>query len=79
MRARGWRWSIKKWVSRMINSADGGSGLLHNITKPTAWREGTQILKEEEEDAKPLARCSEKRKEWVEHWQCDEEVQNLTY
>ena len=69
----------------MINSADGGSGLLHNITKPTARREGTQILKEEEEDAKPGggggggARCSEKRKEWVKHWQCDEEVQNLTY
>ena len=34
-----------------------------------------QILKEEE-DAKPLARCEEKKKEWAKHWQCGKEVQN---
>ena len=49
-------------VSHMIKSADGGSGLLHKITKPTAWR-GVQILKEGE-DVEFLARCEEKRKEW---------------
>ena len=26
----------------MIKSADGSVGLLHRITKPTAWREGVQ-------------------------------------
>ena len=36
-----------------IKSADGGTGLLHKITKPTVWRGGGQILKREEEDAKP--------------------------
>ena len=36
---------------------------LHEITKPTAWRGGVQILTKEEEGAKPLARCEEKRKE----------------
>ena len=46
-------------------------------TKPTAWRGGVQILKEEEEDAKPSATCEEKKKEWAKHWQCDTEVQDL--
>ena len=41
----------QKLVSRMIKSADGGTGLLH---KTTAWRGGVQSLMEEEEDAKPL-------------------------
>ena len=77
MRERGLRWSIKKLVSRVIKSADGGTGLLSNITKPTAWRGGVQIVKEDEEDATPLARCEEKRKEWAKHWQCDTEVQDL--
>ena len=27
-----------KLVGRMIASAEGGAGLLHKITKPTAWR-----------------------------------------
>ena len=61
----------EKFVNRMIASADGEAGLLHKITKPTALRGGMQILKEEEEDAQPLARCEEKRKEWAKHWQCD--------
>ena len=47
------------------------------MTKPTAWRGGKQILKNEEEDAKPLTRCEEKRKEWAKHWQCGTEVQDL--
>ena len=50
---------------------------MHKITQPSAWRGGAQILKEEEEDAKPLARCEEKRKEWAKHCQCDTEVQDL--
>ena len=61
----------------MIKSADGGPGLLHKITRPTAWRGGAQILREEEEDAKPLARCEESRKEWAMHWQSSTEVQDL--
>ena len=50
----------RKLVSRMIRSAEGGTGLLLKLTDSTAWRGGVQILKEEEEDAKPLARCEEK-------------------
>ena len=57
----------QKLVSRMIRSAQGGT-----------WRgRGVQILKEEEEDAKPLARCEEKKKEWAKRWQCDTKVQDL--
>ena len=32
-------------VAQMMKSAEGSAGLLHKITKPTAWREGAQILK----------------------------------
>ena len=61
----------------MIKSAEGSAGLLHKITKHTAWRGGTQILKKEEEDARLLDRCEAKRKEWAKHWQCDESVQKV--
>ena len=37
-------------ASQMVESAEGSAGLLHKITKPTAWRGGAQIL-EKEEDA----------------------------
>ena len=50
---------------------------LHKITKPTMWRGRVQILKREEEHARLLDRCEAKRKEWTEHWQCDESVQNV--
>ena len=49
-------------VAQMIESAEGSAGLLHKISKPTAWRRGVQILVNEEEDAKLLGRC-EARKE----------------
>ena len=39
----------QKLVSRMIASADGGAGLLHKITKPTAWRRGVQVLERRRE------------------------------
>ena len=61
----------------MTAKAGGGAGLLHKITKPRAWRGGAQILKDEEEDAKPLARCEERRKEWAKHWQCDTKVRRV--
>ena len=51
-------------VKQMIQSAEGSAGLLHKITEPTAWREGAQILKNEEEDVRLLDRCDAKRKEW---------------
>ena len=57
----------QKTVSRMIKSSDGSTGLLHKFANPTAWRGGGQILKREEEDAKPLARREEKRKTWAKH------------
>ena len=37
-------------ASQMVESAEGSAGLLHKITKPTAWRGGAQIL-EKKEDA----------------------------
>ena len=64
-------------VNQMIKSAEGSAGLLHKLTKPTAWRGGAQILKKEEEDARLLDRCEAKRKERAKHWQCDESIQNL--
>ena len=64
-------------VEKMIKSAEGSAGLLHKITKPTMWRGGVQILKEEEKDARLLDRCEGKRKEWAKHWQCDEEMRNV--
>ena len=61
-------------VAQMIKSAEGSAGLLHKISKPTAWRGGAQILKEQEEDARLLDRFEAKRKEQAKHWQCNEEV-----
>ena len=54
-------------VAQMIASAEGSAGLLHNISKPTAWRGGAQILKKEEEDARLLDLCEAKMKEWTNH------------
>ena len=53
-------------VNQMIRSAEGSAGLLHKITKPTAWRGGAQISKKKkkkEEDVRLLDRCEAKRKE----------------
>ena len=63
-------------MEHLIKSAEGSVGLLHKITKPTAWRGGAQILKKEE-GVRLLDRCEAKRKEWTMHWQCNEEVHNL--
>ena len=60
----------------MIKSAEGRAGLLHKITKPTAWRGGAHILKEEQ-DARLLDRCEAKREEWAKQWLCGEGVQNV--
>ena len=49
-------------VEKMIKSAEGSAGLLHKITKPTMWRGGVQILKEEEKDARLLHRCEAEKK-----------------
>ena len=64
-------------VAQMIQSAEGSAGFLRKITKPTAWRGGTQILQKEEEDARLLDRCEAKREEWAKHQQCDECVQKV--
>ena len=63
-------------VTQMIKSAEGSAGLLHKITKPTAWRGRTQILKKEE-DARLSDRCEAKRKKWAKHLQCNGNVQIL--
>ena len=64
-------------VAQMIKSAEGSAGLLHKITKPTAWKGQTQMLKKEEEDARLWDCCEAKREAWAKHWQCDESVQNV--
>ena len=62
----------------MIKSAEGSAGLLHKISKPTAWWRGVQIWANEEEGARLLDCCAAKRgKNGQKHWQCDEEVQNV--
>ena len=61
MRRRGRWWSTKRWL--VVN------GLLLKISQPTAWKGGVQLLKEEE-GAKPVATCEEKKKAWAKHWQC---------
>ena len=38
-----------------------------------------QIPKEEEEDARPLTRYDENRKELAKHWRCDTMVQGLKH
>ena len=64
-------------VENMIKSAEGSAGFLRKITKPTMWRGGMQILKDEEEDARLLDGCEAKKKEWAKHWLCEEEIQNM--
>ena len=49
-------------VNQMIKSAEGAAGLLHKITKPTAWRGGAQILKKEQEYSRLLDYCETNRK-----------------
>ena len=80
----------QKLVSRMIKSAEGGTGLLHKSPNQRRGRGrvqilkeeeedvkgGIQILDEEEEDARPLTRCEEKRRAGAKHWQCNSEVQD---
>ena len=61
-------------VAQMIKIAEGSAGLLHKISKRTAWRRGAQILVNEEEGARLLDRCEAKMKERAKHWQCDEEM-----
>ena len=56
----------------MIESAEGSAVLLHKMTK----EEEVQRLKTED-DARLLDRCEAKRKEWAQHWQRDESVQNV--
>ena len=64
-------------MNQMIKSAESSVGLLHKITKPAAWRGGTQILKKEEKDVRLLDSCEAQRKEWVKHWHRNESVQNV--
>ena len=80
-----WRNGEEKWkeeqhqklVSCMIPAAEGGAGLLHEITKPTAWRGVVPVLQEDARDVRLWDRCEEKRKEWAKHWQCNTELQDL--
>ena len=67
----------KVWVAKLLDSADGGAGLLHHITKPRPWRGGAQVLVDVFEDAHPLKRVEVIRQEWKEHWQVDAPEQVL--
>ena len=56
---------VIRGVAQMTKSAEGSAGLVHKISKPTAWRGGAQILGNEEEDARLLDPCEAKMKEWA--------------
>ena len=47
----------KKWLEEMKRRDEK-----EEMTKPTPWRGGAQILKKEEEDARLLDRCEAKRR-----------------
>ena len=51
----------QKLSSRLISSGEG-AGLLQKIPKLPAWRGGFQVLKELEEDAKPMNRVEKKER-----------------
>ena len=36
----------KVWVGKLLDSAEGGSSMLHNITEPRPWRGGVHKNKE---------------------------------
>ena len=57
--------------TKLLDSAEGGAGMLHNITKPRPWRGGAQVIEHVFEDAQLLKRVEGKRQEWQEHWQVD--------
>ena len=68
-----------KLVSFIVVGAEREAGLLHKITKPTAWRGGVQVLEEEEEkDVRTCNRRKEQRHEWTQHkpWR-NEELRSL--
>ena len=64
----------KRESMRTRSCADGRTGLLHKITKPTAWRGGVQILEEEEKDVRQVKK---RGREWAKHQQCNTEMQDL--
>ena len=56
-------WSNSEvWVEKFLDSAEGGPGLLHNITEPRLWRRGAQVIgKNVFENGQPLKRVDVRR------------------
>ena len=78
MRRRGRRRNTRSWSAASSRVSDVELvSFLHTVTKPTAGRGRVQILEEENEDVRSLARCEEKKTEWAEHWQHNTDVQDL--
>ena len=44
----------KVWVDKLLDTAEGGAGMLHLITKPRPWRGGAQVSENVFEDTQPL-------------------------
>ena len=61
----------KAWVEHILESAEGGAGMLHSITKPRSWRGGAQFIGDVFEDAQLSTTVKVKGQEWKEHWQVE--------
>ena len=46
----------------LLDSAEGGTSMLHNLTKPRPWRGGSQVI----EDVSELKRVEVKGQDWNE-------------
>ena len=68
--------SHEKLVENFFCSGEGSAAFLHTVTRPTLRRgRCIQILGEVCDDADPLKRVEEQRKEWSKQWQIGTEAQ----
>ena len=68
--------SHEKLVEKFFCNGEGSAAFLHTVTRPTLRRgRCIQILGEVCDDADPLKRVQEQRKEWRKQWQIDTEAQ----
>ena len=56
------------WVEKLLDSGEGGSGMLHSITTPRPWTAGAQVIEDVFVDVRQLKRVV-KRQHWKDHWQ----------
>ena len=59
------------WVEKLLDGAEGGAGVFHNITKSRLWRRGAQKMDDVFLDAQQLQGEEVKRQERKEHGHVD--------